>query len=502
MLSQDEINALLQGMDLSDTADSGASPETPQDSSSAENTDNAYVKDVAPTVGDEEGLTDVEKDAIGEVANISMGSSATTLYSLVNRKVNITTPVVTLATWKTLLDSYEKPCVFIQIKYTQGLDGTNILVLKEHDVKVITDLMMGGDGTNTEGELGELHLSAISEAMNQMMGSAATSLSTLLQTVIDISPPESSLFDLTEVKDGKEISPFLGGTFVKISFRMQIDDLVDSTIMQLYPIDFARKLVETFINTQMANIDEVTEKKPAQPENDTDTTEQIPAPGTDNQTQMNNTNLNGMNQMGNMGMNDMNQMNNMGMNGMNQMGNMGMNGMNQMGNMGMNGMNQMGNMGMNGMNQMGNMGMNGMNQMGNMGMNGMNQMGNMGMNGMNQMGNMGMNSMNQMGMMGMPGQNVNVQPAQFQSFSNDNMGTTGQENIGLIKDVPLEVTVELGRTTKSISDILDFSPGTIIELDRIAGEPIDVLVNGKFVAKGEVVVIEESFGVRITEIIK
>ena len=414
MLSQDEINALLQGMDLSDTADSGASPETPQDSSSAENTDNAYVKDVAPTVGEEEGLTDVEKDAIGEVANISMGSSATTLYSLVNRKVNITTPVVTLATWKTLLDSYEKPCVFIQIKYTQGLDGTNILVLKEHDVKVITDLMMGGDGTNTEGELGELHLSAISEAMNQMMGSAATSLSTLLQTVIDISPPESSLFDLTEVKDGKEISPFLGGTFVKISFRMQIDDLVDSTIMQLYPIDFARKLVETFINTQMANIDEVTEKKPAQPENDTNTTAQIPAPGTDNQTQMNNTNLNGMNQMGNMGMNDM----------------------------------------------------------------------------------------NQMGMMGMPGQNVNVQPAQFQSFSNDNMGTTGQENIGLIKDVPLEVTVELGRTTKSISDILDFSPGTIIELDRIAGEPIDVLVNGKFVAKGEVVVIEESFGVRITEIIK
>ena len=480
MLSQDEINALLQGMDLSDTADSGASPETPQDSSSAENTDNAYVKDVAPTVGDEEGLTDVEKDAIGEVANISMGSSATTLYSLVNRKVNITTPVVTLATWKTLLDTYEKPCVFIQIKYTQGLDGTNILVLKEHDVKVITDLMMGGDGTNTEGELGELHLSAISEAMNQMMGSAATSLSTLLQTVIDISPPESSLFDLTEVKDGKEISPFLGGTFVKISFRMQIDDLVDSTIMQLYPIDFARKLVETFINTQMASIDEVTEKKPAQPENDTDTTAQIPAPGTDNQTQMNNTNLNGMNQMGNMGMNDMNQMNNMGMNGMNQMGNMGMNGMNQMGSMGMNGMNQMGNMGMNGMNQMGNMGM----------------------NGMNQMGNMGMNSMNQMGMMGMPGQNVNVQPAQFQSFSNDNMGTTGQENIGLIKDVPLEVTVELGRTTKSISDILDFSPGTIIELDRIAGEPIDVLVNGKFVAKGEVVVIEESFGVRITEIIK
>lgn len=483
MLSQDEINALLQGMDLSDTADGSDTAAPKSESSTADNNDNGYVTDTKPTIGDGEVLTDVEKDAIGEVANISMGSSATTLYSLVNRKVNITTPVVTLATWKTLLDSYEKPCVFIQIKYTQGLDGTNILVLKEHDVKVITDLMMGGDGTNTDGELGELHLSAISEAMNQMMGSAATSLSTLLQTVIDISPPESSLFDLTEVKDGKEISPFLGGTFVKIAFRMQIDDLVDSTIMQLYPIDFAKKLVETFINTQMSSLDGTAEEQPTQVKNSASeqnmqgsaamagTTEHMTQPGMDSMGQQGSMNMNGMNQMGSTPM---------GMNGMNQMGGMNMSQM--------------------GMNQMG------MNQMGNM--NGMNPMGNtpMGMNGMNQMGNMnGMGMMNQMGMMGMPGQNVqnvNVQPAQFQSFSNDNTGMTGQENIGLIKDVPLEVTVELGRTTKSISDILDFSPGTIIELDRIAGEPIDVLVNGKFVAKGEVVVIEESFGVRITEIIK
>ena len=489
MLSQDEINALLQGMDLSDTADGSDAAASAPESSTADNNDNGYVTDTKPTIGDGEALTDVEKDAIGEVANISMGSSATTLYSLVNRKVNITTPVVTLATWNTLLDTYEKPCVFIQIKYTQGLDGTNILVLKEHDVKVITDLMMGGDGTNTDGELGELHLSAISEAMNQMMGSAATSLSTLLQTVIDISPPESSLFDLTEVKDGKEISPFLGGTFVKIAFRMQIDDLVDSTIMQLYPIDFAKKLVETFINTQMSSLDGAAEEQPAQVKDSASeqnmqgsaamagTTDHMPQPGMDSMGQQGSVNMNGMPQMGNTPM---------GMTGVNQMGGMDMNQM---------GMNQMG------MNQMGNM--NGMNPMGNspMGMNGMNQMGNM--NGMNQMGNMnGMGMMNQMGMPGQNVQNVNVQPAQFQSFSNDQMGMTGQENIGLIKDVPLEVTVELGRTTKSISDILDFSPGTIIELDRIAGEPIDVLVNGKFVAKGEVVVIEESFGVRITEIIK
>ncbi len=157
MLSQDEINALLNGIDIG-----GGSDES----------DTQEVSDTGMEA--EELLTDVEKDAIGEVANISMGTSATTLYSLVNRKVNITTPMVQMARWSNVLLDYERPCVFILIKYTVGLAGSNILILKEHDVKVITDLMMGGDGTNTDGELGELHLSAIAEAMNQMMGSAAT----------------------------------------------------------------------------------------------------------------------------------------------------------------------------------------------------------------------------------------------------------------------------------------------------------------------------------------
>lgn len=102
----------------------------------------------------------------------------------------------------------------------------------------------------------------------------------------------------------------------------------------------------------------------------------------------------------------------------------------------------------------------------------------------------------------MPVQNVNVQTAQFQPFNAGVSPLMQQENIDLIMDVPLEVTVELGRTNKSIKEILDFAPGTIIELDKLAGEPVDVLVNGKFVAKGEVVVIEESFGIRLTEITK
>ncbi len=464
MLSQDEINALLSGMDLSDDGAPGGigSNEEVTEVPSSEPAASASVQTPDPS----ELLTDVEKDAIGEVANISMGSSATTLYTLVNRKVNITTPVVELATWDTLMGDYERPCVFIQIKYTTGLDGTNILVLKEHDVKVITDLMMGGDGSNTDGELGELHLSAISEAMNQMMGSAATSLSTMLKTTIDISPPEASLLDLTKIKSGGEVAPFLGGTFVKISFRMQIDDVVDSSIMQLYPIEFARKLVETFIGNTKGESDSTASSAPSQPA-------ETPASSPAGQTGANMT----MNpQMDGYGMNAMG-----GQMGMNPMG-MSPQGMNPQ--MGMNPM---------GMNPMGNMQM-GMNPQG------MNpQMGMGAPMGMNPMGmySQGMNPQMNMGM-----QNVNIQPAQFQSFSNDGKGIPGQENIGLIMDVPLEVTVELGRTTKSISEILSFTPGTIIELDRIAGEPIDVLVNGKLVAKGEVVVIEESFSVRITEIIK
>ena len=409
ILSQDEINALLNGMDLSDSGSSGA--------------------DTKSTEIDQSILSDIEKDAIGEVANISMGTSATTLFSLVNRKVNITTPVVSLATWDTLIDDYEKPCVFIQIKYTEGLDGSNILILKEQDVKIITDLMMGGDGTNTDGELGELHLSAISEAMNQMMGSSATSLSSMLGKMIDISPPQASLINLNEFKNAEDIAGFLTDTFVRIGFRMQIGDLVDSTILQLYPIEFARSLYETFINQQMGGTTEEPVKEEAPAPAPAPIPEPAPMPVPEPQpVPMQQPDMSAYQQMSQMGMP--------------QMG--------------------------------------------------------MPMYQQPMMPQMGMPMYQQMPQMAP----VNVQPAQFQTFSPQASQPVPQENMGLIMDVPLEVTVELGRTKKSIAEILDFAPGTIIELDKIAGEPIDVLVNGKFVAKGEVVVIEENFGIRVTEIIK
>ena len=424
MLSQDEINALLNGM----SEDSGNTDETQSEAAEASSPENAGALG-----GDDALLSDTEKDAIGEIANISMGSAATTLYSLVNRKVNITTPVVALSRWETMVGDYERPCVFIQIKYTAGLDGHNILILKEHDVKIITDLMMGGDGTNTDGELSEIHLSAISEAMNQMMGASATSLATMLGKMVDISPPEATLVDLMTIDGGKEVAPFLGGTFVKISFRMQIGDLVDSTIMQLYPCDFARFLCSSFLSGGM-NMESAAAPEPAAPA--PAAPEPAPAP------------------MPQMPAQDMNM----------AMGNpmMGMPGQD------------------------------------------------MNMGGMYQQpyGNAGMMPPNYgMPQYGMPMQQpvapqMNIQPAQFQSFTGGVPGAGAPANIDLIMDVALEVTVELGRARKSISEVLDFAPGTIIELDKVAGEPVEVLVNGKLVARGEVVVIEESFGVRITEIIK
>lgn len=365
---------------------------------------NALLNEPTGSGADEQPLSDAEKDAIGEVANISMGTAATTLFSLVNRKVEISTPVVSFATWEDIVAAYEKPCVFIKIAYTVGLDGSNILVLKENDVKVITDLMMGGDGTNTDGELGELHLSAISEAMNQMMGSAATSLSSMLNKMIDISPPEADVIDLTETVDEKSIDSFLSGQFVKISFRMEIGDLVDSQIMQLYPFSFAREMCSSISKNMEMDVN-----ANAMLENNSNTASAASQPTAAPRQEQPMT--------------------------------------------------------------------------------------------AQQMGQpmMGQQTMSQQPVMSQP---VNVQPAQFQTFTQGMSPVLQSENIDLIMDVPLDVTVELGRTSKSIQEILDFTPGTIIELNKIAGEPIDILVNGKYVAKGEVVVIEENFGVRIAEIIK
>lgn len=385
MLSQEEINALLGNVNVDD---GNATPNTASDS--------------IP-------LSAQECDAIGEISNICMGTAATTLYSLVNQKVTITTPTVSSSTWDELITEYQKPCVFITISYREGIEGNNILILQEDDVKVITDLMMGGDGTNLVDELTDLHLSAICEAMNQMMGSSATSLSSMLGQKIDISPPSAELVDLMDEIDETKAGDFAESHFVKVFFKMEIGDLVDSCIMQLYPIDLARELYSKFMSSQQPDEPVAPDPMPKQEVPTPSPAQSIPQPMETSVPPM------GQPMMG-----------------------------------------------------------------------------------------MGQPMMPQ-GMpygYATPMQDVNVQPVQFQPFNAGVNPITQQENIDLIMDVPLEVTVELGRTSKSIKEILEFTPGTIIELERIAGEPIDVLVNGKLVAKGEVVVIEENFGIRVSDIIK
>jgi len=370
MLSQDEINALLSGMSLNNEASE-------------------------PKEETKEQLNDAEKDALGEVANISMGTAATTLSSLLNQKVTITTPRITYSTWDEVALDYVKPCVLLRISYVEGLTGNNVLILKEDDVKIITDLMMGGPGNINDEPLGELHLSAIGEAMNQMMGSAATSMSSMLNKKIDISPPVADLVDLSSEEKEK---PSFVDDFVKISFDMKIGELIDSQIMQLYPVDFAKDLYNQFIGSMTTEtVQETATPQQAQPAQPAQPVPQAPQPAPQP-------------------------------------------------------------------------------------------------------------TMQQAPQQAQPApqpvaQTVNVAPASFTPFSGEYEHNNQPENIGLIMDVPLEVTVELGRTKKSIKEILDFAPGAIIELNKIAGEPVDVLVNGKLVAKGEVVVIEESFGVRVSEIV-
>ncbi len=194
----------------------------------------------------EQTLTSEQTDILGEVANISMGNSATTLSLMVNRRVRITTPNVKIISRSASLDDYEKTCVFVQIHYIKGLSGNNVLILKDRDVKCMTDLMMGGDGTHIEGEISELQLSAASEAMNQMMGTSATSMATMLNIPIDISTPVVNQIDVESVKLFEKIFESTEEKFVKVSFRMEIGDLIDSTMVQLYPVHFAAEMCEKF----------------------------------------------------------------------------------------------------------------------------------------------------------------------------------------------------------------------------------------------------------------
>ena len=393
-LSQAEIDALLAGAggDSSDSSSGG---------------------DTLPDDGGEEILSSMEKDALGEIGNISMGNAATTLSTLLGHRVSITTPSVTVAPMNVIQQHYPLPYLVVEVAYTVGIDGNNVFAIQASDAAVIADLMMGGDGTNPDSELNEIHLSAVGEAMNQMMGAVATSLSTMFNKKIDISPPKVNLVDFgkEDLADRDSTEPV-----VRAAFRMEVDGLIDSEIMQIITVKVAKEMVNALMGGDEP------EPEPAPPQPAPQPAQAPPPPPQPAQAPPPPPQQNyppppppqyapppqGYAPPPNYGY--------------------------------------------------------------------------------------GGNQMQPNVVTNMP-----VSPAQFTPLSTEPV-QINEANIGLILDVPLQVTVELGRTKKTIKEILDLATGSIVELDKLAGEPVEIQVNGHFLAKGEVVVIDENFGVRITEI--
>ncbi|MGN1400547.1 MAG: flagellar motor switch phosphatase FliY [Bacillus sp. (in: firmicutes)] len=382
MLSQQEIDSLLRGSEDEDSRTVSWQEEFRM----------------------EEYLDAIEQDALGEIGNISFGSSATALSTLLNQKVEITTPSVSIIERKLLREEFPHPYVAIQVHYTCGFSGTNLMVIKQDDAGIIADLMLGGDGTSPAATLEDIHLSAVQEAMNQMMGSAATSMSTIFSKKVDISPPSINLMDLNMGEGEDAIPP--ANLLVKSSFRLRIGDLIDSNIMQLLPVEFAKELVDQlFSGTADADEQLQLENQPMRTVTDHDDKEsgggqkvQPTNAYRDNETIV-------------------------------------------------------------------------------------------------------YQSLQQQNDASEDRKPVNVQPAQFSSFQQSNLQETESNNMNMLLDIPLQVTVELGRTNRTVKDILELSSGSIVELDKLAGEPVDILVNKRLIAKGEVVVIDENFGVRVTDIL-
>src|SRR5690625_657318 len=203
-------------------------------------------------------LSTIEEDTLGEIGNISFGSSATTLSTLLKQKVEITTPSVSVIQKKELEEFTFQP-VSIYVNYIEGFSGKNVFVIKSADAAIIADIMLGGDGTNPEEELNDIHISAVQEAMNQMMGSAATSMSSIFNKKVDISPPTIKMTDSDKDPD---IAINEEQAFVQVSFQLKVGNLIDSNIMQIMPINFAKNLVNQLLNNDTGE-DEMESKETA-----------------------------------------------------------------------------------------------------------------------------------------------------------------------------------------------------------------------------------------------
>jgi flagellar motor switch protein FliN/FliY len=361
-------------------------------------------------------LSDMETDAIGEILNISLGSSATSVSELLGQPVNITTPEVKLMkTSEFDIKTYE-PAIAVEINYVQGLSGKNMLILKESDVKVIVGLLLHTDFSDQEFVMDEMNVGAICEVMNQMMGAAATALSQFLNRSINISPPNSFPIDNSEQFKEKYLES--GEDIVAVYFNLMIGDVVNSQFINVMPIELAKELVSNFglesasaesgaaqnAESQAPAASEEPSAAPAPSSAADDTVPQPVAAPPQAQPQP--------------------------------------------------------------------------------------------------VPQQPLPAAAPAAAQTAPVQ-ANVHNAVYQSFDEPEPPLTKGEsnNLNMIMSVPLQVTVEIGRTSKKIKDILDFSAGTIVELNKQAGSQVDVYVNGQAIAKGNVVVVDDFYGVRITEVI-
>lgn len=370
----------------------------------------------------EELMSPMEIDSIGEIMNISLGSSATTVSTLLEQRVNITTPQVRVVTAQDFEFKGLEPAVAVEINYVSGLSGRNVMVLKESDVQVIVGLLLQTDYSDQEFVLDEMSLGAICEVMNQMMGASSTALSQLLNRPINISPPSS--FKIENPDQFKKMYFEDQEPIVAVRFNLMIGDLTNSEFISIMSLDLAKELISSL------GIDATAQPEPepapapipapaapapvpqpvAQPVAPPMPAPSIPQPAPQPTYQA--------------------------------------------------------------------------------------------PVAAPQYAPPAPSSVIHADNVRMEAPVYEVRGASYQNFDEqDNVLTSDQSNnLNMIMSVPLEVTVEIGSTKRKIKEILEFTAGTILELDKQAGSQVDIFVNGKQIAKGDVVVVDDYYGVRITEI--
>lgn len=350
-------------------------------------------------------LTEQDKfDIIGEVGNISMSQAATTLSSILNRRVMITTPRVSKVKFREILEGLAAPKVSTTVEFKEGLLGTNLMLLEVSDAIIIADLMMGGEGKPTSTKFTELELSAVAEAMNQMIGSASTSMATMINRKVDILPPDVNLWENKESIDYDGIVK--DQDIYRISFSLDVEGVIESEIMQVFTEEVVKDITDAMLSDKAVSVRK--EEMVSEPAPDNRPQQQA-AP-----QQQQSTHAGYASQ---------------------------------------------------------------------------------------QQAQKPQEQEWQSEPPQRPSRMVEISQAEFQPLFSKSTSSTDTDNLDLIMDVPLDLSVVLGKSRKSIKEILSLNTGSVVELEKLTDEPLDILVNGKLIATGEVVVINENFGVRITNIL-